>query len=412
MTKYAAATCIAVVFGAFSASADTCGGLYNVGRGDSLSQIADKLYKDVNKWSLIYRNNIKLIGEDPNDIKFKDVYLLPCIGGLPTGLEGGKEMAKAPASAPKEHDQHAKEVESHAKVTPPKNIKHTAAQEVVIEAEEEAETKKTAGTDDTVVTDTAMAKKIDFSASPGPLKLLVADNYAPFLGRESYNNGMIQDLVLNAFASNPNVGPVKSYWINDWSAHLDPLLSDAIMDVGYPWLKPDCISNSNVYRCQNFLFSEPVFDMLIMLFTNKNHPVTFNKDNDILGKKLCRPKGYYTHDLDKNGRNWLKGKKIILEQPSSLASCFKLLGEGEVDAVVINEFTGRAQIKKLGLADSVEVVQSRPLSIEGHYVVVHKSHPNAIEIIEMVNESLAMIKESGKYQEVIDEHLSKIWAEF
>jgi len=384
ITKYMVATFFAVAIGASSASAATCGGFYKVGRGDTLSQIADAQYKDAKKWSVIYRNNIKKIGKNAHNIQLGAKYALPCIDGLPTGLEGGKEYVKSTAPIVK-------------KILPKKASSPETAVEVV------ATTKPMAA---------SMAGMTGLSASPGPLKLLVADDYAPFLGRESHNDGMIQDVVLNAFASNPKVGPVKSYWINDWSAHLDPLLTDAIMDVGYPWLQPDCTSNPEAYRCQNFLFSDPMFEMLIMLFTDKNRPVVFNKDSDILGKTLCRPKGYYTHDLDKNGRNWLKDKKITLEQPVTLADCFEMLGEGKVDAVVINEFTGRAQIKKLGLEDSVVVVQSRPLSIEGHHVVVHKTHPNAEAIITLVNDSLAKIKKSGKYQEVIDDHLSKIWAEF
>ncbi len=363
--KYILALGLTVAFGATQVTAQTCGGIYKVKRGDTLSQIADSQYKDAKKWSAIYRANIKKIGKSPNNIRLGAKYVLPCIDGMPQGLDGGTATA---TTAP-------------AKKSAP-------------------------------VVQMARNSNGGLSASPGPLKLLVADDYAPFLGRESYHDGMIQDVVLTAFKNNPAVGAYKSYWINDWSAHLDPLLTDSIMDIGYPWLQPDCKSKPDAYRCQNFLFSDPMFEMLIMLFTDKNRPIAYGEDSDLYGKTLCRPKGYYTHDLDKDGRNWMTNKKVKLEQPVTLADCFEMLQEGKVDAVAINEFTGRAKVKELGLQNDVEVVQSRPLSIEGLHVIVHKTHPNAKAIIDLVNDSLAKIKDSGKYQKVIDDHLSKIWAEF
>ena len=48
-------------FFATSAAADTCGGTYTVRSGDSLSLIADRLYKDVGKWSAIHSRNIDVI---------------------------------------------------------------------------------------------------------------------------------------------------------------------------------------------------------------------------------------------------------------------------------------------------------------------------------------------------------------
>ena len=29
-------------------------------------------------------------------------------------------------------------------------------------------------------------------------------------------------------------------WVNDWSAHLNPLLVSRAFDMGFPWAKPNC----------------------------------------------------------------------------------------------------------------------------------------------------------------------------
>ena len=126
----------------------------------------------------------------------------------------------------------------------------------------------------------------------------------------------------------------------------------------------------------------------MLLFVDVQRPLRFREDADIIGKTLCRPKGYYTHDLDKDERNWLADGKITLEQPVSVADCFEMLLAGQVDAVALNEFTGRKAMKDLALQNSVDIVQSRPLSIEGLHVVVHKSHPDAEALLSTINSGL------------------------
>lgn len=344
-----------------AASAATCGGTYTVKRGDSLSEIADAMYRDAKKWSAIHTNNIGSIGDNPNSIRVGMTLNLACIGGLPTGLQGGTEVAVAAAAA--------------AAATPVRIVPGTAAVRLEV-------------------------------------NLLTADDYAPFTDRDLPNGGLVTDVVQHAmeFAA-PSEG-FTIHWVNDWSAHLEPLLSNALLDMGLPWLKPACDVTPDAYRCENFLFSDPMFEILIMLFTDKNRPITFTQDSDILGKTLCRPAGYYTHDLDKDGRNWIAEAKITLETPDSIQDCFDLLLEGKVDAVALNEFTGRTALKDLGLNDRVSIVASRPLSIEGLHVLIHKTHPRAAELLSLINGGLRGIKASGEYQRIIDAHMTRIWAEF
>ncbi len=342
--------------GAGMARAETCGGIYTVKPGDSLSRIADRLYKNAKMWSTIHQNNLQKIGDNPSLIRVGQKLRLACINGLPTGLPGGTDVAVATtASAPV--------------VVAPGN-----------------------------------------AASATKINLLTADDYKPFTDRSLPGGGLVAEVVQKAMeAADPPEG-FAIHWVNDWSAHLEPLLSNALLDMGFPWLQPDCAADPSQYRCENFYFSEPMFEMLIMLFTSKEHPIAFDSDDDILGKTLCRPKGYYTHDLDKNGRNWIREGKITLKSPVSVADCFEMLMKGEVDAVALNEFTGRAAIKEAGIEDRVEVAP-RPLSIEGLHVIVHKSHPRAQELLALINKGLRAIKDNGEYQRIIDTHMTRIWSE-
>lgn len=339
------------------ASAQACGGIYTVRSGDSLSVIADRNYKKASLWTAIHNANISTIGKEPNAIRIGMKLSLTCIDGLPVGLEGGRIVTAASATP------------SIVQVTP--------------------------GT-------AAVRKRIN---------LLTGSDYAPFTDREGHNGGLLTEVVQNAMDKAAPKEGFAIHWVNDWSAHLEPLLSNALLDLGFPWFQPDCAATPDAYRCANFYFSDPMFEMLALLFTAKDRPMAFNTDADIIGKTLCRPAGYYTHDMDKDGRNWVRDGKIKLEQPAAINTCFDMLLEGKVDAVALNEFTGRAKIKELDLADKVDVV-ARPLSIEGLHVVVHKSHPRADELLTTINNGLRGIKDDGKYQAIIEDHMARIWADF
>ena len=80
--------------------------------------------------------------------------------------------------------------------------------------------------------------------------------------------------------------------------------------MGFPWFKPNCEEYGQLDRtgtvppATNFFFSKPVFEILVLFFTTNNSQFQFTSDADVLGKRLCRPTGYFTFDLDKKGRNW------------------------------------------------------------------------------------------------------------
>ncbi|MGB0797798.1 MAG: peptidoglycan-binding protein LysM [Planktomarina sp.] len=347
-------------------AAQSCGGTYVVQPGNTMTGIVDNLYKDTKLWTRVFQANAATIGSDPNRIRVGQRLTMPCIGGLPTGLEGGTTAT--------------------------------------------AEARPTVQLDTGITTaTTAAATTVGDTLN---VRILTAGDFAPYSDRELPNGGMLTDVVQNAFEASNDVDGFNIYWVEDWAAHLDPLLSESILDVGFPWYKPDCDGDPDQFRCATFHFTDPMFELLILLFTHKDRPMVFRTDDDMLGKRLCRPSGWFTHDLEKNGRNWVSQGRITLEQPDSVEDCFDMLEAGKVDAVAMNEFTGRIAMKDLDLAGTVEIVQSRPLSIEGLHVVVAKDHPRAAEMLQAANAGLRNIKDSGIYQRIMDDHLTRIWADF
>lgn len=350
-----------LVWGTAASAADDidCGGKYTVQEGDTLSDIADRTYGLSNKWTLIYYANQKQFGNEPILVLGNQINI-PCIA--------------APESTPV-------------------NVKPAGA----------------SSADEPV--------RIEISRIEADINLLTADDYRPFTDRALPEGGLITDIIHNAFKALNEHGNGPKYkisWVNDWSAHLNPLLADKVFDMGFPWLQPNCkkydeLDQPAQFRCDKFFFSKPIFEILVVFFTLNDSRFQFANDEEVIGKRICRPVGYFTFDLDKDGRNWVKEEKITLVRPQSVDECFQLLVNREVDAVALNEFTGRSAIKKNKIGDKIKVIE-RPISLAGLHVIVAKTHPRARTFLHYINSALNRLQKIGGYRKIVDEHLSKFWS--
>ncbi|MGI9464635.1 MAG: LysM peptidoglycan-binding domain-containing protein, partial [Aestuariivirgaceae bacterium] len=148
------------------ASAQTCGKTYKVKAGDTLSAISQKAYRSGRKWSLIYYANRDVIGDDPTFIYPGQKFSVPCAD------QAAKALAKTAAA-------------------------------------------------------NAAAPAVTAGPASNKIRLLTADDYRPFTDRALPAGGMITDIINTALKTQKDQanGPAFDVnWVNDWSAHLNPLL--------------------------------------------------------------------------------------------------------------------------------------------------------------------------------------------
>lgn len=357
---FLAAALLLPALAASPAAAQTCGADYVIQEGDSLAKIAGRVYGKTSQWTVIFYANQDRLGGGSSLIVPGLAVRIPCIGGSEPAL---------PVTAT---------TEAAVPAPPPK------------------------------IAVTALRKKIQF---------LTADDFAPFTGRSLPNGGLSTDVISTAMEllkseSNGKVD-FEVNWVNDWSAHLNPLLLTHAFDMGFPWYKPDCenfddLDENGQFRCQKYFFSDTVYEELSLLFVKKDSPIKFETDQEIIGQTLCRPAGNWTFDFDYKGRRWLKEKKITLLQPQTIQECFELLMDGSADAVAITDLTGRAAILKANLTDKVRAID-RPLAVLDDHVVIAKSHPNARIMLHYFNSALAKLKAEGRFDEIVEKHLTLFW---
>jgi polar amino acid transport system substrate-binding protein len=357
---------IALLTFGLSCLAQTCGSDYVVKEGESLADISARVYGTPQQWPLILYANQDRMGAGASMVTPGLSIRLPCVGSQPPA---GKTGTPPPPSAP------------------------------------QADAPSPGG----AIELSPLVRHIDF---------LTADGYPPFTDRSLPNGGMMAHLVTASMDRIKEKSAGKfdytMSWINDWAAHLNPLLITKTFDGGFPWVKPDCtkpadLSQDARYRCQKFLFSDPLYEVFTVLFVKRDSAITFAKEDEIVGKTLCQPAGASTYELDKGGRNWVKDNKVLLLRPQTIEECFKLLELGDVHAVATSDLTGKAIIEALGWEGRIKQLQ-RPLGIGTFHVTVAKNHPQAATVLYYINSSLAKLRESGEYDKIVDSHLSRYWA--
>jgi polar amino acid transport system substrate-binding protein len=349
------------------AGAQTCGTDYTVKEGESLADVAARVYGNSAQWTLIFYANQDRMGANASLLVPGLSIRIPCLGG------------QQPASA-----------------SPPATASPSAQ---------------------TPAAGAAGSGEMELSSVVRRIEFLTADGSTPFTDRSLPSGGMITQIVSTAMdlvkEQSQGAFAYNVSWVNDWAAHLNPLLITRAFDAGFPWLKPDCsrpaeLSQDAKYRCQKFFFSDPLYEVFTVLFVKSNSPITFAKDDEIIGKTLCQPIGYSTYELDKGGRNWVKENKVILLRPQSVEECFRLLDSGSVNAVVAPDLTGKAVTAALGTGDRIKALQ-RPIGIGTLHIIVPKTHPHASTVLYYVNTSIAKLRESGEYDKIVDSHLSRFW---
>jgi polar amino acid transport system substrate-binding protein len=344
----------------------TCGTDYIVRDGDTLGQIAARVYGNPSLWTVIFYSNQDRLGTNATLVVPGLSIRLPCVGGTQAGAaipapstSGGPTAAPLPSAEP-------------------------------------------------AFMLSSMVRRIEF---------LTADGYQPYTGRAIEGGGMLtqvlsasMDLIKEEAKGRFDYG---ISWVNDWAAHLNPLLLTRAFDVGFPWARPNCekpteLDVGSQFRCEKFHFSDPLHEVVTQLFVLQQSRIKSLRTEELSGTSICRPSGYSIIELDQGGRNWLKDGKVTLIRPPTSDDCFRLLESGSVDSVMITELVGRSSINSLGLGERVRYIDA-PVALGTLHVVVSKSHPNARTLLYYVNAGVSKLRESGEYDRIVDRHLTRFW---
>ncbi|MEL7465289.1 MAG: transporter substrate-binding domain-containing protein [Pseudomonadota bacterium] len=375
-----AATLGGAVFASSPVEAQTlaCGGTYTIQRGDTLQKVTRMAYGDGLSFNFLYRANRDVVGPNPSLIEVGMVLQVPCRDGQTAG-------AAAPA--------------------PTTTSASTGS------------AGSTTGTGTVTGESGAASNVTQASASGGgfgvsglrggdKIRMITGTDWAPFANEDQEQGGMITEIINVAAETMMQQSEFQVDFINDWGAHMEPLIADGAYDFTFPWFRPNCdaidkLGPTSVFRCEQLAWSDPLFEQIIGYYMRADDT---NKPTDhvgLFGRTVCRPSGYATFMLEEND---LVEPNITLMRPGSPTDCFAMLASGEVDAVVIATMVGDDAIANIPDASNIEE-QPQLSTIATMHAATSVDNPDKDAQLAVLNEGIANVRESGKWFEIVQRHL-------
>ena len=330
-----------------TAQSITCGEPYTIVRGDSLSAIAQRAYGNAASFQLLYSVNSNTIGRNPSFIQEGSVLSIPCLDNA------------SPSTA------------------------------------------------DTSVLRTASTTEALPPPKPRQIRFVVGTDWAPFTDEDQAQGGMITEVANVAMTLADGKPDYKIDFINDWGAHLQPLISDHAYDFSLVWFRPNCalvdkLGDGSKFRCNNLDWSQPLFEQIIGYYTRIDHPRPATH-RDLFGQHVCRPSGYSTFMMEEVD---LVEPNIEFSRENATTGCFEGLISGKYDAVVLAADVAEGAIAKLGAKDKIKF-QDHLSQVATMHAVIAKTNPNAKEYLATLDSGITKLKESGEWFRIVTRQLAE-----
>ena len=132
--------------------------------------------------------------------------------------------------------------------------------------------------------------------------ILTGSAYPPYVDRDLPHRGFSTHVIDSVFGDRASGVSHRIDIIDDWSSHLRVLLALGKYDLAYPWFRPDCarrekLGDEGKWRCDNLRFSAPLHEVVVSYYARTEDAPAISSASSLKGKRICRPEGYFTHDL-------------------------------------------------------------------------------------------------------------------
>lgn len=251
------------------------------------------------------------------------------------------------------------------------------------------------------------------AASTTKIKVL-AMGRAPLAEEQLPEGGLILELLRSSLSRTRPSGArseIELRWTT--ATPVKSLLSDASIDISLPWDGADCerpndLVQTSAVLCDSALYSDPILEVVVGLFTRSESNFTFDTDESIFGRTVCISGDQDVSLLNGHGRDWLSQKRLVAVRRATLLDCASAVQTLEADAFVASDLEGRYVLDRLGLSRHFTMAE-RPLGIRGVHAAASKDHAQASELISALNRGLKELKESDAYAAIVRSHLMRLW---
>jgi ABC-type amino acid transport substrate-binding protein len=186
-------------------------------------------------------------------------------------------------------------------------------------------------------------------------------------------------------------------------------LASTSVDLALPVESTDCdhpndLTQASAALCDSAVFSDPILQVVIGLFTLSNSPFRFDTDDSIIGKTICLSRARDASALNGNDRNWVSYKRVTVMRRATLLDCVAAVQAHDADIFVATDLEGTYLLRRLGLTPYFSM-QARPLATGAVHAVVWRGHARAANLIAGLNRGLRRLKASDAYSAIVQKQL-------
>jgi polar amino acid transport system substrate-binding protein len=220
--------------------------------------------------------------------------------------------------------------------------------------------------------------------------VIVSNDYEPYTSTKNGGSGVILDIIRQAFNE---VDLNVTYKFYPWKRCLVEV-DQGLAFAATPYFKTDA-------RRKKYDYSDPILPMFNRWFYNKeNFPEGFewSEMEDFQGYRIGGVIGYwYTPVLERLGLN--------LELVKSDLQNLQKLDSHRIDFTIIDELTGNDIIREHLSSSTDKIgVLDKPYDFQESYLLISRDYPNSEIIKKKFNQGLKMLKENGKFWEILISH--------
>lgn len=220
---------------------------------------------------------------------------------------------------------------------------------------------------------------------------IAVDVWAPYLEKDDPTQGMASELVIKAFKA---VGIKVEFVFVPWARALDGVRHGKY-DATYPWLITP--------ERQDFAwFSRPFMGFRYVFFyrRDKHRQVSFETLKELRPYRIVGMLGYYYKRIFAKA-----GLQVDYKLNGDIA--FRMLEAGRTDLLAEDEVVGWHRLKR-DYTHALDIFAStRPYTVTSGHLLVSKKAPNARELIEAFDDGLAILHDTGKHEEIVNEYSKK-----
>lgn len=219
--------------------------------------------------------------------------------------------------------------------------------------------------------------------------IIGAGEWDPYISEKLPNYGIIGKIVTESFKK---VGIKVEYKWYPWKRSMIYTKLHKV-DVTMPWRKTK-------ERDQFFIYSDPIFEDYLSFFYLKKNPIKFKNFSSLNGLRVGGTRGY---TYSQKFQVAVSKKKFTYVLANSDVLNLKNLLEGVVDVIACNPRVCNELIVKTFPKHQVEMFDySRNYFGTGALrLLISKTHPNAVEIIQKFNKGLKQVKKEQKIKLLI-----------